>query len=51
MGVTRQTIRNWILKGDIQAYQVGYHYRIPIEEAARILTKFELPVPEIEKRG
>ena len=46
MGVTRQTVRNWIDKGDIRALHNGRRFQIPVEEALRILQHYELPVPE-----
>ncbi len=46
LGVTRQTIRNWFLKGQIKAYRIGQNIKIPRAEAVRILEQFEQPVPE-----
>jgi excisionase family DNA binding protein len=46
LGVTRQTIRNWINKGDIQAFQIGQNLKIRIDEAARLLVHYGLPFPE-----
>jgi excisionase family DNA binding protein len=46
LGVTRQTIRNWIRKGDIKAYQIGQNLKIPIEEATRLLSYYGLPFPD-----
>jgi excisionase family DNA binding protein len=46
LGVTRQTIRNWFLKGQIKAYRIGQNIKIPRAEAVRILQRFEQPIPE-----
>ncbi|MFZ0449220.1 MAG: helix-turn-helix domain-containing protein [Desulfatiglandaceae bacterium] len=46
LGVTRQTIRNWFLKGQIKAYRIGQNIKIPRSEAVRILQRFEQPIPE-----
>ncbi len=46
MGVTRQTIRNWITKGDISALHVGRNIKIPVSEALRILRYYGLPAPD-----
>ncbi|MBW2109344.1 MAG: helix-turn-helix domain-containing protein [Deltaproteobacteria bacterium] len=46
LGVTRQTIRNWINKGHIRAFHVGQNYKIPAREAGRLLTGYGLPVPD-----
>ena len=46
LGVTRQTIRNWIKRGEVRAFHIGQILKIPIEEAVRILTLYGLPVPE-----
>jgi excisionase family DNA binding protein len=45
LGVTRQTIRNWINKGDIRAFHIGQNLKIPAEEVLRILTFYGLPLP------
>ncbi|MBW1921871.1 MAG: helix-turn-helix domain-containing protein [Deltaproteobacteria bacterium] len=45
LGVTRQTVRNWILKGEIQAYRIGHNLKIPSSEAVRILRQYQQPVP------
>jgi excisionase family DNA binding protein len=39
LGVTEQTIRNWIREGKIKARRFGRPHLIPIEEAARLLDK------------
>jgi excisionase family DNA binding protein len=46
LGVTRQTIRNWIKRGNIKAFQIGQNLKIPAHEAVRILTHYNLPFPE-----
>jgi len=46
LGVTRQTIRNWFLNGQIKAYRIGQNIKIPRAEAVRILEQFEQPIPE-----
>ncbi len=46
LGVTRQTIRNWIKKGHIRAYHIGQNLKVPVREAVRILVHYELPIPE-----
>jgi excisionase family DNA binding protein len=51
MGVTRQTIRNWIDNGDIRALHNGRKFEIPVDEALRILQHYELPVPEWLRNG
>ncbi len=46
LGVTRQTIRNWIKKGDVGAYHIGQNLKVPVEEAVRILLHYDLPIPD-----
>ena len=46
LGVTRQTVRNWIKKGEIKAFHIGQNLKIPVQEALRILMFYELPVPD-----
>jgi excisionase family DNA binding protein len=46
LGVTRQTVRNWIKKGEIKAFHIGQNLKIPAQEAVRILMFYELPVPD-----
>ncbi len=46
LGVTRQTIRNWIKNGQIKAYHIGQNLKIPMAEAQRILRHYALPVPD-----
>ena len=45
LGVTRQTVRNWIKKGHIRAYHIGQNLKIPVREAVRILQHYDLPIP------
>jgi excisionase family DNA binding protein len=56
LGVTRQTIRNWCVKGEIRAFKIGQNLKIPRTEAIRVLKGYHLPVPawlavEAENRG
>ncbi len=51
LGVTRQTVRNWIKKGEIKAFHIGQNLKIPVEEALRIILHYELPVPDWLKDG
>jgi excisionase family DNA binding protein len=46
LGVTRQTIRNWCVKGEIQAFKIGQSLKIPRAEAVRILEGYHLTVPD-----
>jgi len=46
LGVTRQTVRNWIKKGEIKAFHIGQNLKIPVEEALRVILHYELPVPD-----
>jgi excisionase family DNA binding protein len=39
LGVTPQTIRNWIREGKVKAQRFGRPHLIPIEEVARLLGK------------
>lgn len=39
VGVTDQTIRNWIREGKIKAQRFGRPHLIPVEEVARLLEK------------
>ena len=51
MGLSGQTIRNWIGKGDIRAHHAGHKLDIPDDEALRILQHYGLPVPDWLKDG
>lgn len=39
LGVTEQTVRNWIKDGKIKAQRFGRPHLIPISEVARLLGK------------
>lgn len=45
LGVKRQTVRNWFLKGHIKAYRIGQNIKIPRGEAIRILEHYQQPIP------
>ena len=45
LGVTRQTVRNWFVNGQIKAYRIGQNIKIPKTEAVNILRRFNQPVP------
>lgn len=45
LGVTRQTVRNWFLKGEIRAFRIGQNIKIPRGEAIRILEHYQQPIP------
>lgn len=47
LGVTEQTIRNWIRDGKIQAQRFGRPHLIPIEEVARLIQKTPAEVAEL----
>jgi excisionase family DNA binding protein len=51
MGVTHQTIRNWILRGDIRVHRIGHRSKIPVNEALRIPQHYGFPVPGWLKFG
>jgi len=46
MGLSRQTIRNWIDQGDIRALQMGHQLKIPVHEVLRLLQHYGLPIPD-----
>jgi excisionase family DNA binding protein len=46
MGLSSQTIRNWIIKGDISAHRIDRNVNIPVDEALRLLKRYGLPVPK-----
>lgn len=47
LGVHHNTIKNWIRRGDIQAFTtVGGHFRVPRREVARLVSGRGLPVPD-----
>jgi excisionase family DNA binding protein len=39
MGVTPQTIRNWIREGRLKARRIGRPHLIPLDEIAKLLEK------------
>jgi excisionase family DNA binding protein/PAS domain S-box-containing protein len=49
LGVFHTTIRRWVEQGKIKGIRVGRNYKIPAEEAARVLDDHEIPLPEILK--
>jgi len=46
LGVFHTTARRWIEQGRIKGIRVGRNYKIPIEEAVRVLNHYEIPLPE-----
>lgn len=46
LGVFHTTARRWIEQGKIKGIRVGRNYKIPIEEAVRVLNHYEIPLPE-----
>ncbi len=46
LGVTRQTIRNWIRKDHVRAFHIGQNLKISPQEAVRIMEYYQLPVPD-----
>ena len=53
LGVTEQTVRNWIREGKIKAQRFGRPHLIPISEAARLLSKTQAETMALleEERG
>jgi excisionase family DNA binding protein len=51
LGVTRQTVRNWVVRGQIRAFKIGQNLKIPKEEAVRILSACEQPIPDWLRSG
>ena len=47
LGVFHTTIRRWVEQGKIKGIRVGRNYKIPAEEAIRVLDDHEIPLPEI----
>ncbi len=50
LGVFHTTARRWIEQGKIKGIRVGRNYKIPIEEAVRVLNHYEVPLPECLQR-
>lgn len=46
LGLTRQTVRNWFLKGNLKAFKIGQSIKIPKAEAVRVLKLYGQPIPE-----
>lgn len=46
LGVTRQTVRNWIKKDRVKAFHIGQNLKISPHEAVRIMRHYELPIPD-----
>ena len=47
LGVFHTTIRRWVEQGKIKGIRVGRNYKIPAEEAIRVLDDHEIALPEI----
>jgi excisionase family DNA binding protein/PAS domain S-box-containing protein len=47
LGVFHTTIRRWVEQGKIKGVRVGRNYKIPAEEAIRVLHDHEIALPEI----
>jgi len=47
LGVFHTTIRRWVEQGKIKGIRVGRNYKIPAEEAIRVLDDHDIPLPEI----
>jgi excisionase family DNA binding protein len=41
--ISRVTVFRWVQEGNIKAYKVGKHLKIPSSEIERLLKKFGLP--------
>jgi excisionase family DNA binding protein len=51
LGVTPQTIRNWIREGKIAALRFGRPHLIPVDEVARLLNKTPREVVRLLKES
>jgi excisionase family DNA binding protein/PAS domain S-box-containing protein len=47
LGVFHTTIRRWVEQGKIKGIRVGRNYKIPVDEAIRVLDEHNIPLPEI----
>lgn len=47
LGVFHTTVRRWVEQGKIKGIRVGRNYKIPAEEAIRVLDEHDIPLPEI----
>ncbi len=57
LGVFHTTARRWIERGKIKGIRVGRNYKVPVEEAIRVLNYYKVPLPgplknyELKKAG
>jgi len=49
LGVFHTTARRWIERGKIKGIRVGRNYKVPIEEAIRVLNSYKVPLPGLLK--
>ncbi len=50
LGVFHTTARRWIEQGKIKGIRVGRNYKVPADEAVRVLEEYQIPLPSILKR-
>lgn len=50
LGVFHTTARRWIEQGKIKGIRVGRNYKVPADEAVRVLEEYQIPLPAILKR-